>query len=221
MTDIANTQRIANLRTFFVADVVPFGIVRNGTTEYCHIGSYEYTDGVETHVRLLNMSGGNYSTFGVNDRPSEDWEIVYENDEPKVMPTWARAAVRERLAATTEARQLRERIQRMESDWETLNENLISEANRRDWCSEYDNLVERWNGEFETMSLRPRKTDYEVEVTVTAQWTVTVTVSAESESDASEMVSENYTPYEMVVAAGDSIHTPDSTDFEIEGVSPA
>jgi hypothetical protein len=64
-------------------------------------------------------------------------------------------------------------------DIATIGDRLLSEAEDRDWCSEYDSMVEELNAAL-TVELPVRKRDYTVRVTAY----VDITVTAADEDDA-------------------------------------
>lgn len=72
-----------------------------------------------------------------------------------------------------------------EQDMETLSDYLIGEAESRNWCSDYDDFVDRVNDSL-SVPLRPRTRDYDVEVTATFE--VTVRVNAANEGEARRLV---------------------------------
>ena len=126
-----------------------------------------------------------------------------------------------RLAIVTqdEASRHMNMYRKAEADWNRLGELLMGEANDRDWCSEYDRLVEEWNEGFQQFELPVRKSDYDVEVTITATYTVTIQVEAEDEDAARELVESDYSAADIMRQAGNSFAYPDDSEYEIEGVS--
>lgn len=73
------------------------------------------------------------------------------------------------------------------ADIEHIGETLIEEANRRDWCKDYDDIVDEMNRSLNT-PLPTRNKDYQVTVSVT--YDITVNVTARSESEAEDQVRE-------------------------------
>jgi hypothetical protein len=202
----------------------------NGVTAGEHIrrdsrdATYVFTgirDEDEGIVWLLTPMG---TLVDIADGEADAWSIVRDDsnmpvtESPLVLATarhliLTRADVR---AQRDHADRLNRTIRSMRSDWELLNEHLSTESTDRDWCGVYDQLIEQWNSEFQTMQLEPRSRDYEVEVEITATWTVRVPVSGmTSEEAAQEYVSENYDAYEAMSASSDSWDTPDNADVEI------
>lgn len=82
-------------------------------------------------------------------------------------------------------------------DSQILSEKLIEEANRRNWCDEYDEIVDALNGLFLVLSIDQRTREYEVEVvlsgTITARTTVIVT--AGSREDAEQLIRDDVDAY--------------------------
>lgn len=96
------------------------------------------------------------------------------------------------------ANQLSDRIsilnRQREAALAAIGQRLIDESERRNWCSEFDEIIEEVNAELpHGWELPTRKRSYEVEVTVTGKitTTTTVTVEATSEDEACDMVNED------------------------------
>ena len=87
--------------------------------------------------------------------------------------------------------------QHHEEDNQRIGEGLIRQADRRSWCSEYDEFIAELNDDLH-ISLPPRETEVEIEVSgyVRVPFSITVTVDGGDESDmeqrAGEIVEENY-----------------------------
>lgn len=92
---------------------------------------------------------------------------------------------------------LRTRAAAYAEDFDTVGTMLLEEAERRGWCSDYDEFVDTVNGKLGMLSLPEREQEYEVEVTVTGTLTTTttVTVMARSQEDADTIVEENMDEY--------------------------
>lgn len=109
---------------------------------------------------------------------------------------------RDRLAA--EVRDLTQRLhsseQRHQRDIDLIGERLIEEARRRDWCSEYDQVISRLNANL-YFQLPIRESDYEV--TWTETYTVTVHRSGTWEAVDGETATEMATDSEEL---SDEIH---------------
>lgn len=71
-------------------------------------------------------------------------------------------------------------------DVEHLSDRLISEAERRGWCEQYDEIIDDVNGGMRCIVLRSREREYEIDVTITGVATIhkTLTVRAASRQDA-------------------------------------
>jgi hypothetical protein len=83
------------------------------------------------------------------------------------------------------------------ADMEEASRILISEANRRSWCSEYDEIIDRANGSMSVLAFDERETEFEVEVqwTATISGSTTVSITARSQEDADEQVSNSPSDY--------------------------
>ena len=112
------------------------------------------------------------------------------------------AELESRIGALNDLVQTKDRTIESYRDWqraahadaEKIGDILNKEAERRNWCREYDDIVEKINGELRYLAL-PRR-EREVEVTVTG-WlrvpfsrTVTVTVTSGDNDDAIEQAEE-------------------------------
>lgn len=117
-------------------------------------------------------------------RPSEETGIITDLQQQV-----------ERL--TRERDQARESAQAYSADFAAVGEALMEEAIQRDWCSEYDEFVDRVNSQTKRLDLPIREQEYEVEVTVSGyiETTTTVTVTAYSQENADKMVAENMDNY--------------------------
>jgi hypothetical protein len=106
-----------------------------------------------------------------------------------------------------------------------IGERLIQESNDRDWCSEFDNIIETVNGQLPSwLELPVRKREYEV--TWSEEYTITVhrsaTVTARDEQDAIDIVEDwdEADSYEIseAVNRGDWSYVSDNGDFQAEEV---
>lgn len=220
MTAAINTNGMT-LRDFF-ADVPTFAVVLHSDgSRVAWSGRYHYNGNNErTHAKLLNMTTG--LVYNANlDVPAEGYGIAKNGaGEIEIIPDMVQTLLRGLLSSNEEMAAYRDRFRKAEADWDKLGELLTAEANRRDWCSEYDRLVEEWNdSEFQMFELPKRKADYDVTVTVTATYTVTVTVEAEDEDAARELVEQDYDAHDVMRNSSGSFQYPDEADFEVDEVS--
>lgn len=84
---------------------------------------------------------------------------------------------------------LRDAKARHRLDVDTISDALIEEAEGRDWCSMYDDFVNRVNESLEH-KLQTREHDFEVTIEVTAKLTrvITATSSSQAIEDAEELL---------------------------------
>lgn len=78
-------------------------------------------------------------------------------------------------------RALSQAHQRHDNDIATIGERLIEEADRRGWCSEFDEIVDELNGSL-FVDLPRRVRDFSVDVRVEVSLGVTVTATTEDEA---------------------------------------
>ena len=113
------------------------------------------------------------------------------------------------------------------SDIELIGSMLENEAESRNWCSEYDQFIDRFNAESKIAFIDPREKDFDVTVDVTVTMTVPVTISvtARSGEDAEALVSDDASSYiddayvQSSAQSGDwSIHID---DYEVSDVTEA
>jgi hypothetical protein len=110
---------------------------------------------------------------------------------------------------------------RHRKDIATIGEDLIEVADRRGWCSDYDDFVEGLNGRL-TVSLPERQQDYEVEVEITYRRRMTVSATRSfSDEELRQLVSdrdETSNPHndllQAVVDESDEIHSWKVVNFE-------
>lgn len=110
---------------------------------------------------------------------------------------------------------LREAEERHRTDIQMIGETLMREANRRNWCSEYDEIVDGINSRI-SVELPLRRREHEVVISgyVRVPFSYSMTVEAEDSDDAYEMASETWSDQ---VSAGDLLRNyTDSYDAEIE-----
>lgn len=91
-----------------------------------------------------------------------------------------------------------QRANDFEHDCGVWNEEIMGEAEDRDWCSDFERFLDnRIRGKLRRWEIQDREQEYEVEVEVTGSHTTTttVTVTARSQEDADEIVSNNLSDY--------------------------
>lgn len=223
MTAINNTEVTASLLAFF--ETVPsYAIVEltNNGSRSAWTGRYQTNAANDrVGVKLLSLSTGNVFEFPVVNTDAEFKLCKDDEGEIEMVPPYVREMARIQLASSVENRRLRENCDKARNDWDKLGGLLMQEANDRDWCSDYDRLVEKWNQQFDFFELPTRKKDYEVEVTVTATYTVTVRVEDQEDEDAAREEVENWSAHDILSQAGQSWNYPDDSEFEVNDVSEA
>jgi hypothetical protein len=132
---------------------------------------------------------------------------------------------------TQEIADLRERHTRLQAardrladdvahDSNYITERLTSEAERRGWCEQYDEIIESLNSNLRVVRIEPRTQEFDIEVTVTAtvSTTTTVTVTATRLDDAVEMIQNGSADIEDQAARALEDHIANSgwDDIDIE-----
>ena len=111
------------------------------------------------------------------------------------------------------------------SDIELIGSMLENEAESRNWCSEYDYFIDKFNAESKIAFIDPREKEFDVTVDVSVSMTVPVTISvtARSEEDAESIVEDSASSYiddslvETTVNSGEwSINIDDYTVGEVD-----
>jgi len=110
------------------------------------------------------------------------------------------------------------------SDIDLIGSMLEQEAESRNWCNEYDQFIDQFNGESKIAYISPREKEYDVTVDVTVTMTVPVTISvtARNEQDAESIVGDEASSYiddslvNSEVREGDHIITID--DYQVSDV---
>lgn len=69
------------------------------------------------------------------------------------------------------------------SDFATISDILMDEANSRNYCDVYDSVIERINGELSFGQLKPRTRTFRVRANITASVTTQVEVEVEATSE--------------------------------------
>jgi hypothetical protein len=120
-------------------------------------------------------------------------------------------------SATMQQDDLRSRLNEAQrhhrADIAVIGERLLSEAEDRQWCGEYDEIVEKLNSCLH-VELQVRKRDYTVRVSVQ----VDVSVSAADEDEARDMAQRIARRAESAVDSTDGVATSEwdsSYDYEI------
>ena len=111
------------------------------------------------------------------------------------------------------------------SDIDLIGSMLENEAESRNWCGEYDQFIDQFNGESKIAYISPREREYDVTVDVTVTMTVPVTISvtASSGEDAESIVSDDASSYiddylvESEVKSGN--YTLNVDDYEVTDVN--
>lgn len=97
---------------------------------------------------------------------------------------------------------------------------LIGQANRRSWCSEYDEIIDEINGSLSVLRFEDREQEHEVEVnwTATISGSTTVTVTARSLEDAEEQVRNSPSDFVDIdsYALGEAARYNGADDIEFE-----
>lgn len=84
----------------------------------------------------------------------------------------------------------RDRYEKVKADFNIVSNALLEEAEERDWCSDYNEFVEKVNEHLTIMQLETLEKEYEVEVELTRTQSVTtyVTVTAANATLAEQIV---------------------------------
>lgn len=87
--------------------------------------------------------------------------------------------------------------QAISSDSTLLSDTLIAEANEREWCEVYDQIIDSLNHQFKVIVIDERKSDFEVEVEVTGTVSTTtwVNVTARTREEAENIVRNSMDEY--------------------------
>lgn len=93
------------------------------------------------------------------------------------------------MARKTNA-ELEAEVRALRIDIATINSVLLEEANDRDWCDEYDEVIGKINDRLGAAELSTRSRDYTVSITLSADVSVgaEVVVKATDEAEAEAMV---------------------------------
>lgn len=155
-----------------------------------YYGAVDVTAGANIRVKRVDgVLAGGMADQSVGARYLKSpGEVHYQ---PETAPEPAPVSEEDRLRA-----RLREAEQRHHADIETIGERLIREARNRNWCSEYDEIVQSLNRSI-SVPLPERERDYEVVINgwVRVPFSYTVTVTASDEDSAIEMAQDgDYLP---------------------------
>lgn len=125
-----------------------------------------------------------------------------------------------RLTETqTELDAARRKIAQMEADVRHLNEMMNEEATDRDWCADYDDQIEVWNGKLTVLQLTSRRKPFVVAVKLTLTYETYVEVQAHNESAARDRVGD-FDTQELLNEVSLSLHDYDESDFSITSSRP-
>lgn len=140
--------------------------------------------------------------------------------EPEPEPVTYSEAAYESLKA--ERDRLRQWQNQAIADMEKASQRLISEADRRNWCSEYDEIVDAINGDLAVLAFEERRKEIEVTISgyvrvpFTYSITVEVTDSDDAESDAMDQFTSNVSASEIVRYHSDAYNAEFEDDLEAE-----
>ena len=162
------------------------------------VGTVSIDDGSEMplFIRGLyadNADRGIWATYGdatlLEDEAPSQVETVTKADYERLQQELDRANER--------VEELRVRAGKWERDFDRLANAVMNEAERRDWCSDFEDFEDRVDEELEigVMPRREREWDVEVNVEGTLRISTTVSVTASSQEAANEMVNENMDEY--------------------------
>jgi hypothetical protein len=117
------------------------------------------------------------------------WPFPVEDDEPEGVTRTMHDAVRaERDSLAAEVARLRDWQTKAVTDSETISEVYNSEADRRNWCSEADEITDAINSRLQVLSLETRERDEDVTVSgwIRVPFTYSVSVSVTRGDDAED-----------------------------------
>lgn len=165
-------------------------------------GMPEYNGQIVTITEVVH-DGRVYAEFKSTSKPDDTERLYFYEwlpaDEPSVDIAMIPVSDHDRTVENLNAQisRLNERVNTYASDFAIVGDMLKEEAERRGWCGEYDEFVERVNSRTARLELPTREEEYEVTVTVTGTMTheTTVSVMARSQEDANTMVDENMDDY--------------------------
>lgn len=134
------------------------------------------------------------------------------------------ATLEDRLAvAESTCERVRAELAQLRSDVahdvEHLSDRLISEAERRGWCEQYDEIIDDVNGGMRCIVLRSRERDFEIDVAITGVTTIhkTLTVRAATQEAAFDAFQEQPDHYiDVDEELLDGARRNGFTDIEIE-----
>lgn len=148
------------------------------------------------------------SQLGVVD--NTDWKAVAEQRQNELTNCQEVSERRARL------------VNILRADWVVVSERIQQEAVDRDWCREYDNIVDEVNGTTTELKLIERLRDYEVSTSVTLTYSFNITVEARDEDEATDKVNDMDTDDIMrEIKNGPGIDYTDDVEWTVDSVDPA
>ena len=106
-------------------------------------------------------------------------------------------------------------IATMKADWAQLNKLMVTEADDRDWCSEYDEKVDSWNNSLTLLQLTSRIKTFTVSLTIKLDFEQQVEVKAISSDHARDKI-DDWSLYDLL--SGINLHDYNDSDRDITGV---
>lgn len=148
---------------------------------------------IDGSLILVNVDGLDHATGPESVEAAEKPEEVKPSEETGIITDLQQQVQRLTQARDTALQQARMWAQ----DFTTYADAILQEANDRNWCDEYDSVMERIQSRLQIAEIPDREEEFEVEVEVTGSvsTTTTVTVMARSQDDADEMVSNDINNY--------------------------
>jgi hypothetical protein len=108
-----------------------------------------------------------------------------------------------------------------DNDFQIISNELKNEADRRGWCSDYEDFIESVNAQTKHYELQSLVREFQVTVDLTKTLTTTVTLYIEARSleSAEETVHECYDFNDLERHANDSDWDVDESDYSVVEVS--
>lgn len=204
---MTSTETAATTKAFEINDLVSSDV-------YPHVYAGRVLAVTEEGVLVMGLPYVGATTPTAIVRPAHMWQPITDGSRTyEATRTHFGQVLSVALAG---AKTWQDSYQRKATEYDTFRDTvrtrMIEEAESRDWCEEFDRILEEFG-------LDPRTREFYVEVTITATQTISIPVTARDEDDAKEGV--DMSSYSLSDYVSDTEWSWDSDDAEITDVTEA
>jgi len=203
--DIQDIEPVLDGETATVSDSEYVPAVGDNVRVTGYLADDGIRDGLDWRATVQKIDGEVWSLHNVHrghfvSGPGYVFPVPAEPVEPAIITDLQEqidTLKRELERANERVTALSERAGKWERDFNRHAGAVLQEAIDRDWCDEYERVMDGIQNDLEIAVIPQREQEYEIEVEITASasYTTTVTVTARSQEDAEEIVRDDVDSY--------------------------